>query len=187
MTRLAPLGEEFATVLAAARTGAEWAWTALYRDLAPSVLGYLRHRGAADPDGLCGDVFLRVVRDLPRFEGDEAGFRSWVFVMTHHRLIDESRRLRRRPEVSRERIPDEAAASDVESEAQERLAADEIRRLFDSLPPAQRDVLLLRVLGDLGAEDIGRAVGRSPGAVRALQRRGLEALRRRLVEGGVQL
>src|SRR2546425_1848405 len=92
------VGEQFEGVLDAARAGAEWAWRILYESLAPSVLGYLRARGAPDPEGVCGEVFCQLVRDIHRFKGDEAGFRSWVFVMAHHRLLDDLRRRKRRPE-----------------------------------------------------------------------------------------
>ena len=50
MTSRAVVGEEFASVLAAARTGADWAWKVLYESLAPTIAGYLRARGAPDPD-----------------------------------------------------------------------------------------------------------------------------------------
>ena len=65
------LGENFPGTLAAARIGSEWAWTGIYRDLAPAVLGYLRARRAHEPEDLTGEVFLQVVRDLPRFQGGE--------------------------------------------------------------------------------------------------------------------
>jgi hypothetical protein len=50
------LGEDFHVILTAARTRAEWAWGSLYRDLAPSVLGYLRARGAGEPKDLTGEM-----------------------------------------------------------------------------------------------------------------------------------
>ena len=74
------LGENFPGTLDAARAGAEWAWAAIYRDLAPAVVGYLRARRANEPDDLAGEVFLQVVRDLPRFQGGEREFGAWVFV-----------------------------------------------------------------------------------------------------------
>src|SRR5688500_12096883 len=92
--------EPFSSVLEAARANADWAWARIYDSLAPTILGYLRARGAPDADGVLGDVFLQLVRDIKRFEGDEAGFRSWVFVMVHHRLLDDLRKRSRRPEYS---------------------------------------------------------------------------------------
>jgi RNA polymerase sigma-70 factor (ECF subfamily) len=47
--------------------------------------------------------------------------------------------------------------------------------------------LLLRVLGDLTVEEVAQAVDKSPGAVKALQRRGLATIKRTLAEEGVPL
>src|SRR3712207_8016605 len=84
--------DAFDSVLAAARAGADWAWERIYADLAGSVIGYLRVHGAAEPEDLAGEVFLQVVRDLPRFSGDQRDFRAWVFTIVHRRLLDERRR-----------------------------------------------------------------------------------------------
>ena len=184
-----PIGEGFPQVLGAARTGAEWAWRVLYRDLAPVVSGYVRSRGAREPDDVCGEVFVEVARGLPRFEGDEAGFRSWVFVIAHHRLLDERRRARRHPEypVVSEVFGAERAPEDVEATALDRISSERVREIIEQLTPDQCDVLLLRILGGLTVEEVARAVGKRPGAVKALQRRGLEAIRRLMQELGVTL
>jgi RNA polymerase sigma factor (sigma-70 family) len=182
MTSRAVVGEQFESVLAAARTGADWAWKILYESLAPSLLGYLRTRGAPDPDGVAGEVFCQLVRDLNRFSGDEQGFRSWVFVMAHHRLLDDLRRRRRRPEspASPDTFGDLAEPGDVEATVVDRRRAAELRAVIDKLTPAQRDVLLLRIYGEMTVEEVAQAIGRRAGAVKALQRRGLEAIRRHL-------
>src|SRR4051794_33500580 len=75
-----------------AQAGDRGAITELYRAFAPAVTGYLRGAGSSDPEDLCGDVFVALVRQLPSFSGDEAAFRRWLFSIAHHRLIDERRR-----------------------------------------------------------------------------------------------
>jgi RNA polymerase sigma-70 factor (ECF subfamily) len=174
------LGASFAAVLAAAQTGAEWAWERIYRDLAGSVRGYLRAHGAAEPDDLVAEVFLQLARNLHGFEGDEQGFRSWVFTVAHHRLIDERRARDRRPVDVAEAPELEAAGStgDAEDDAVNRLAVHEARALLDHLSPDQRDVLLLRVFGGLTVEEVAAVVDKRPGAVKALQRRALASLQR---------
>jgi RNA polymerase sigma-70 factor (ECF subfamily) len=172
----------FESVLEAARVGAEWAWTRLYDSLAPTLLGYLRAQGAPDPDGICGEVFCQLVRDIHRFEGDEAGFRSWVFVMVHHRLVDEVRRRKRRPEAAfgPEAFSTVTDPVNVEAEVIRGAAESEIRAVLEELTEAQRDVLLLRLFGGLTLEEVARSMDRRVGAVKALQRRGLDALREKL-------
>lgn len=167
-------------MLEAARAGAEWAWSRLYSDLSAAVLGYLRTRGAAEPEDLLGEVFVQVARHAGTFEGEYTAFRSWVFTVAYHRLVDERRYRARRP-VAPGEIPEAARGTgDTETEALDDLATDEVVALLETLTPEQRDVLLLRVVGDLSVEDVARIVGRRPGAVKALQRRGLESLRRSL-------
>lgn len=173
------LGPGFEGALAGARAGEEWAWQALYRSMAPKVRGYLRARERADADDLVGEVFMQVVRDLDRFEGGEYEFGGWVMTIAHHRLLDHKRRLVRRPfdfvsPVTLERHQ----GGDVESEALERIGDDQVRRALERLPASQRNVILLRVIGDMTVEQVAEAVGKSPGAVKQLQRRALQALRR---------
>lgn len=182
------LEAEFEGVLDAARAGAEWAWRRLYDDLSPQVLGYVRHQGSRQADDLLGEVWLQVARNLSGFEGDEAGFRSWVFTVAHHRVIDERRRSTRRPEDPVAEVEDPVSPGEgTAEEALAALATDRIRSLLDRLTPAQRDVLLLRIVAGLTIPEIVQALGKRTGAVKALQRRGLEALRRLMEREGVSL
>ena len=167
------------SVLPAARAGAEWAWERIYRELAPSVTGYLRAHGAGEPEDVTGEVFLQVVRGLERFDGDERAFRAWVFTIAHRRVVDDLRRRSRRPVAPAP--PDVVAdaappGGDVHEDAIAVLDETAVRAAIDALPPDQRAVLLLRILGDLTIEEIARALGKRVGAVKALQRRALRRL-----------
>jgi len=183
------LGESFGTTIAAARQAAPWAWAVIYRDLAPKVTGYLRASGAADPDDLTGEVFLRVVQDLGTFDGDEAHFRSWVFVIAHHRLVDDRRRRTRRPEtpLQLEALDRIRHGGNVEQEAMGNLGGDAVGDIIRRCVPDQREVLLLRVLGGLTLAETAEVLGKSLGAVKALQRRGVAAIAREFSREGVPL
>jgi RNA polymerase sigma factor (sigma-70 family) len=171
----------FDDVLVAAQSGAAWAFERLYNELAPAVAGYLRVQGAAEPDDLTSEVFLGVFRGLGGFVGDEGRFRSWVFTIAHRRLTDERRRRGRRPDgESLDGHEEVRSGGDVEAEALAALGGAWVRGLLDSLSPDQRTVLTLRIIGDLTVEQVAEAIGKRPGAVKALQRRGLAALRRAL-------
>lgn len=176
-----PNEDPFVPLLAAARTGSSWAWERLYRELSPRVLGYLRARGASDPEDLLGEIFLQVVRDLARFSGDEPAFRAWIFTIARNRMLDQARSNARRNALApRSPLPDDLPAGDVEHEALAELRADEIRTLLGSLSDDQRDVLLLRIIGGLTIDEIAASIAKRPDAVKALQRRGLNQLRRRI-------
>jgi RNA polymerase sigma-70 factor (ECF subfamily) len=171
--------EQFDEALTAARAGAEWAWTRIYGEFAPKVVGYLRAHGAADPEDLAGEVFVQVVRGLPRFSGSRREFGAWMFTIAHRRLVDELRRRARRPveTASADLIAQVAGVGgDVAEEAEAALGDAAVRAAVAALPPDQRAVVLLRIIGDLTIDEIAKAVGKRPGAVKALQRRGLRRL-----------
>jgi RNA polymerase sigma-70 factor, ECF subfamily len=177
LARLSPLEEQFKSVLAAAKTGAEWAITALYRDLQPSLLRYLRARTPADAEDLASEVWANVASGLSRFEGDEGAFRRWLFMIAQRRLIDLWRQDGRRAAVVRS-LESAFDASDADPELHV-LAASETEAALariGALPPAQAEVVLLRVVGGLDVESVAAIVGKKPGAVRVLQYRALKSL-----------
>ncbi len=179
-------GAAFAEVLAAARANQSWAFQRLFAELARSVAGYLRMQGVREPDDLVNEAFLGAFSNIANFEGDEGDFRSWVFTIAHRRLIDERRRLGRRPletcDGGYERV-----GGDVEDDAFSSLGNERVRERLARLLPDQRDVLLLRVVADLTVERTAETLGKSVGAVKALQRRGLTALREEISREGVPL
>jgi RNA polymerase sigma-70 factor (ECF subfamily) len=174
-------GLPFDDVLAAARTGAAWAFEVLYRDLAPVVTGYLRLHGAAEPDDVASETFIGVFTGLSGFTGDEDALRAWVFTIAHRRLVDDWRRRSRRPQIADD-VDDLSGlvGGDVESDALVRFGTADVHRLCGGLPDDQRTVVLLRILADLTVEQVAQVMGRSVASVKALQRRGLRALREQL-------
>ena len=61
---------DFDALLHDAQKGRPSAWDQLYRWLAPSIAGYVRLRGAADPEDLTSEVFLAVFRNIGSFAGN---------------------------------------------------------------------------------------------------------------------
>ena len=178
-------GEAFSMRLTGLRAGDDAAWAEAYRELSPVLLGYLRARGAAEPEDLLAEVFTQAVRDLGSFEGGERDFRAWLFSIAHNRLVDEARRRARRPvePASDETIAARAETGNAETEAMDRVGSAEVTRLLSTLSEDQQSVLLLRVIGDLTVPEIARATGKRQGAVKQLQRRALLRLRKELGEG----
>jgi RNA polymerase sigma-70 factor, ECF subfamily len=178
------LGTAFPATLEGARRGDELAWHRIYDDLAGPLLGFLRGRGAPDPEDQLGETFLQIARNLAGFEGDEDGFRAWVFTIAHRRLVDALRHRSRRPVTvladehlepladAIERAPDEIAGV-VERIAQ----AGQLEGLLAHLTDEQREVLVLRFAADLDATSVGVITGRSTNAVAAITRRAIARLR----------
>lgn len=174
------IGIGFDDVLAAAQANAPWAFRRLFEDLSPAVVGYLRLRGARDPEDVTSEAFLSVFRNLSTFSGGETAFRSWVFTIVHRRLTDERRRAGRQVPTDHLEGVEFDIGGDVEQEALGQLGSEWVSEVLADLSADQRDVLLLRVVGDLPVDEVAEILGKRPGAVRALQHRGLERLRRQL-------
>lgn len=178
--------EAFQSIVEAARSGAEWAWSRLVGEIDPVLRGYVARLGASDPDDLVGETWLHVARGIHRFEGDADSFRSWVFMVAHHRVIDERRRRRRKPaDLEEEATLDRSAvpSRSAESEAMESIDHDEMMKLLDQLSVDQREVVVLRIVGGFGISEIAQIVGKTPGATQALQHRAFRRLERILAKG----
>jgi RNA polymerase sigma factor (sigma-70 family) len=176
-----------APLVVAAKAGCSASFERLYRMLAGQVASYLRWHRATDPDGLTNDVFAQVHRNLGRFEGDEQGFRSWVFTIAHHRMIDDRRRASREIPVQSSGAVDETrGCGDVEEDAFAALSRHEIEHLLAVLSPDQREVVLLRIVADLPVEQVARMMDRREGAIKALQHRAVASLRRHLERADIE-
>ncbi len=176
------LDSRFDQVLAAARDGEQWAVAALYRDLHPSVLRFLRAQEPNDAEDLAADAWLDMAEGLHRFSGGEQDFRRWAFTIARRRLVDARRRAARRRTVTapHEVLDAHLPAGDVEAEAMGNLGSAEAMARIAALPPDQAEVVLLRVIGGFGAAEAAAIVGKRPGAVRALSHRALLRLAREL-------
>jgi RNA polymerase sigma-70 factor (ECF subfamily) len=174
---------QLAGVLPAAQIGEAWALRRVYEILAPRVLAYLRARGASEPEDLTSEVFLTLFPRLPSVTGGAAGLRTFAFSVAHARLVDDLRqRNRREPVREYDHAADPRTTPSAEEHAIVGIQTDHVRVLLETLAPDQREVLMLRILGDLTVEQVAEALSKSSGAVKQLQRRGLISLRRRLEE-----
>jgi RNA polymerase sigma-70 factor (ECF subfamily) len=183
------LHEQFPRILAAACAGGEWAWRELYDAVAPHLTRYLRARGVPEPDDVVGETFVKVVRYIDGFEGDEAAFRTWVFTIGRNLVVDDFRRRARRPVdvVTDDQLAAAAPSGDTEDDAMRDLAAAHVEEILGHLSVDQRDVLLLRILAGLTIAEIAQVVGKKEGAVKMLQARGLAAIRTQISLGSVTL
>ncbi|MDA8341187.1 MAG: RNA polymerase sigma factor [Actinomycetota bacterium] len=170
--------------LQAARSGDDAAMAQVFRSLHPALLQYVRVRAPyADVDDLVAETWLAAAEKFGSFAGGVADFRAWIFTIAHRRVIDYYRRggRRLRPFVL-EDAP-EPAVPDVADAVVAGMSSDQaIGRLVAGLPPDQAEVLVLRVVGELGVEQAAAIMGKRPGAIRVLQHRALRRLRSSMSE-----
>ncbi|MGH1488519.1 MAG: RNA polymerase sigma factor [Acidimicrobiales bacterium] len=171
-------------VISAAKRGETDAIAALYREHVAMVRSYLKVSGIAEPDDVTSEVFVSMVRSLSRFEGGREQFRSWLMTIAHHRMIDHRRRRRLDLTIAVDEIESAEAAeerADVHGLVQPVLLDSQLIEAFSNLTDEQREVLALRFLADLDIETVAAITARPVGAVKSLQHRALQALRRQSV------
>ena len=180
------VGDDFDAVVAAAAEGDRDAVERLYRDTVPVVRGYFAAQRVPDVDDLTSDVYVSMMTSLHRFTGDEHRFRSWLLTIAHRRLMDRYRRRGRRPEDPMPLGDDGVDVVDLtssEGTALARLRASGVLEAIDELTEDQRAVLLLRTVADLPIREVAAVVGKPETAVKALLRRALATLQRRIDDG----
>ncbi len=129
------------------------------------------------------DVFLRAMEALERYEDRGLPFVAFLFRIARNAAIDRSRRTR--PDMSIEDLTNDPESDhNVESAAARSSERQALVNAMSKLKADYRDVLLLRFVEGYGAAEVGRMTGRSEGAVRTLQHRALDRLRRELDRSG---
>jgi len=173
-------GSGFAAALDAARHGDERAMAALWQELQPALLRYLRAVEPCTAEDIASDTWLEVTRRLDRFIGGEREFRGWLFTIARHRLIDARLWAARQRTAPVDWITDRPGRDDPAADVIADLSTEASLRLVSELPPEQAEAVRLRVMAGLDTEQVARIMGKQPGNVRVLSHRGLRNLARRL-------
>ena len=186
------IGEDFAGVLTAAQHGDEAAFARLWHDGQPALLRYLTVVNPDAAEDIAAETWTQVVRGLAKFRGDEQHWRAWLFTIARRRVIDQGRRLMRRPTTSLDTQPELTLAElpalrspDAADLALANLGTRSAMAVVAGLPPLQAEVIMLRVVAGLDTEMVAQLLGRTPGAIRVAAHRGLHRLAGLLAEAGV--
>jgi RNA polymerase sigma-70 factor (ECF subfamily) len=180
------LGEDFAEVLRAAAAGDRPAFARLWASAHPGLLRYLRVVAGPDAEDVASETWMKAMRNLEAFSGDEPSFRGWLAVIARNHLADVRRRAARRPEQLDPEVDDQGLrpSPDTAELAMEQLSTDEALRLVAGLPPAVAEMVALRVVVGLDVAQVAEIVGKKPGAVRVAVHRGLRTLAGQLDPNG---
>lgn len=176
------LGDRFEQLLGSAQEGDEDAFAEIWRATHPMLVRYLRVRAGGDADDLASQTWLRVMEALTTFTGSEPQFRRWVVTIARNLHLDHARRQTRRPESAVDDITELETGShpDAAQSVEEQMSTERALRMIASLPPAQAEMVMLRVVLGLEVADVAAIVGKRPGAVRVAVHRALRTLEERL-------
>jgi RNA polymerase sigma-70 factor (ECF subfamily) len=176
--------DEMAPLVARAQSGEHAALEELLARLRPGVLRYCRARlgrsggSYGSADDVAQEVCMAVLTALPRYVDQGRPFAAFVYGIAGHKVADAQRAGFRDRSDATQNLPERADTGPGPEEtvvAAAEAAAAAV--LLDRLPPAHRELLLLRVVAGLTAEETGAALGMTPGAVRVAQHRALARLR----------
>jgi RNA polymerase sigma-70 factor, ECF subfamily len=177
---------DFRKNLRAAKRGDQDAFAWLWTKFQPSLLRYLTIKAGPVAEDLAADTWLRTLRALPSFEGDEDNFRAWLFTTARNRVIDWYRGASRRFEyIDHSQLDLVPSPTSVESDADENSATHAALELISQLPPDQSEAVMLRIVAGLDVATVAKIMRRSSGSVRVLCHRGLRRLESAL-NGGDQ-
>lgn len=148
---------------------------ALYENNFERVYAFVARRvgNRDEAQDLTSEVFHRALENLPRFEWRGVPFSSWLFRIAANAITDRSKRAARE-------IPslDEIVGVDPGTNPEEVELLARLFCLVGRLPADQRRVIEMRFAEGKSIHEIARELGRTEGAVKQLQFRGLQTLRR---------
>ena len=127
-----------------------------------------RVRDRAEAEDVVSDVFTKALKGIDGYEERGVPFVAWLYRIAANVLHDRAR------QAGRELPLDDCDVPAVDDDIERRAL---LFRLVDTLPPAQRDVIVKRFAEQRSIADVARQLGRSEGAIKQLQLRAIEALR----------
>src|SRR6201991_4469357 len=184
-------GERLDAVVAEAVAGDRNALREVLETIRPIVVRYCRarvgrfERSGFTADDVAQEVCLATITALPRYRDRGRPFLAFLYGIAAHKVADAHRAAGRDLAYPSDSVP-ERWSSEAGPE-QRALEADSISRmneLLDILPAKQREILILRVVVGLSAEEAAPAVRATPGAVRVALNRALSRLKSEMVAAG---
>lgn len=151
----------------------------LYSTYYPRIYNYafLQLGDIQAAEDLASEVMLKVLESIRSYRFKGTPFSAWVFRIARNRLIDLHRRRKRRGEVD---LTEPLAAVQIGPEVMAERALDrgQLHLALKYVTEEQRQVIVLKFIEGFDNASIARILRRSEGAVKSLQHRALNSLRR---------
>ena len=169
-----------------ARKGDTEAFGLLYDHYQPSVYRFLfyRTRSGTLAEDLTSETFFRALRSMNGFRWQGKDFGAWLMTIARNLATDHFKAGRTRLELTTEDMGlHDDATEGPESTVLAGLTNELLLRALTELPPEQRDCLVMRFLQGMSIAETAAVLGRSDGAVKQLQLRGVRNLAKLMPEG----
>ena len=167
-----------------AQNGDKEAFTELYETYFGKLYRYVVARigNRAEAEDMTQQVFVKAYKSISSYRWRGVPFSAWLFRIAHNLVVDFFRKESKRPTVPLEESL-VASNDNVQQVVERRLDIERVMAATRQLTAAQREVVSLRFAGGLAIAEVARVMGKSEGAVKALQHSAIAALRRILLVG----
>ena len=149
-----------------------------YQPLYRYIYHHVHHQVVAED--LAGEVFTRMLAQIAKKRGPRRNLRAWLYRVAANLVIDEARRFAHRDHESLDGILADTlqdGGDSLENLARSAIAAERVRHALLDLTEEQRQIVVLKFLEGMSNSEVAEITGKTVGAVKALQHRGIEALR----------
>lgn len=157
------------------------AFAQLYEGYFDKIYRYvaLRIGDRMEAEDITQQVFLNAIKAISSFRWRGIPFSAWLFRIAHNQVVDYLRRKTKRPTIP---LDESLVASDYDPQliAGQKLDIERLHSATGKLTPAQQEVISLRFAGELPIAQVAKIMGKSEGAVKALQHSAIVALRKTL-------
>lgn len=149
---------------------------AIYERYAPGIYRYIYFRVGDEEQAhdMVSEVFLRMLEGYERYEERGWPISAWLYRIAHDRAVDSLRRRHRRRHIPLESYTARVDGPEALIDSHEASAL--VRKSMDALCATQRKVIHMRYIDDLSVQEVAQQLGRSEGAVKAIQHRGMRAM-----------
>jgi RNA polymerase sigma-70 factor (ECF subfamily) len=161
------------------------ALTQLYEENFDRIYRYIviKIGDRTEAEDMTQQVFLNAIQSIASYKSKGMPFSSWLYRIAHNQVVDHLRKKSRRILVPLdETLP--ANEDDPKHIAEQKIEIEQVVMASKELTAAQQEVISLRFGGELSIAEVAKAMGRSEGAVKALQHSAISALRKALGKGG---
>ena len=158
----------------------EAAFTEIYEANFAKIYRYitLKIGNKMEAEDLTQQVFLNAYKSASSFEWRGTPVIAWLFRIAHNQMVDYLRKKSRVVIVSIEKTAPVVASDDPAEMAEIKFDAEQLAKASKNLTELQNEVISLRFAGELSIREVAKIMGKSEGAVKALQHSAVEALRR---------
>jgi RNA polymerase sigma-70 factor (ECF subfamily) len=180
------VGTRLIALVELARNGDKEAFGQLYDHYQPSVYRFLYYRVGSMTlaEDLTAETFFRALRSMHSFRWQGKDFGAWLMTIARNLTADHFKAGRTRLEQTTEDMQTlDTTSESPEIEVLSSLTNEALLRALGELPTEQRECLIMRFLQGLSIAETAEILGRSSGAVKQLQLRGVRNLAKLLPAG----